>query len=229
MPRHLRFSGLIVLLALSGGASALPFGSSFDEPQSSGRSRAEERGEERRDKHASLTQPDRGASAESLPLPARKGSGAGQPAGQSTRRSGPQGLSTVVGSLGLVLGLFLLVAWMMRRTIPAANVVLPGEVLEVLGRAPLAGRQQVHLVRLGSKLVLVSATPAGMEALSEVTDPEEVQRLTGLCRQAHPNSSSAVFRHVFQQVTGEQEQPRRRRFGPGGQAHPEGPLEGGDG
>jgi len=229
MPRHLRFLGLIVLLAWAGGWGALSLGASSGEPRSGGDSRAEERRDERRDRQASPTGPDRGGSAESLPLPPRKASGAGQPAGASARRSGPQGLSTVVGSLGLVLGLFLLVAWMMRRTVPAANVVLPGEVLEVLGRAPLAGRQQAYLVRLGSKLVLVSVTPAGMESLSEVTDPEEVDRLTSLCRQAHPNSSSAVFRHVFRQFTGEQEQPRRRRGGPGGRADPEGPLEAGDG
>jgi len=225
MPRRRRVTGLIVLLALAGGLSAQSAERDFDEPLSGGDSRREERG----DKQAGFTEADRSPSPESLPLPLRKSSGAGQPAGASTRRTGPQGLTTVAGSLGLVLGLFLLVAWMMRRTIPAANAVLPGEVLEVLGRAALAGRQQVHLVRLGSKLVLVSVTPAGMEALSEVTDPEEVQRLTSLCRQAHPNSSSAVFRHVFRQFTGEQEQPRRRRVGQGGRADQEDSLEAGDG
>ena len=141
-----------------------------------------------------------------------RGSAAGGP-GRSTR---PQGLVAVVGSLALVLGLFFVVAWMMRRTMPATRLVLPGEVLEVLGRAPLAGRQQVHLIRLGNKLVLVSVTPAGMEALSEVTDAEEVERLTGLCRQAQPNSSTAIFRQVLQQFSGEHERPRRRGGAAGG-------------
>ena len=54
------------------------------------------------------------------------------------------------------------------------------------GRAPLAGRQHVHLLRCGSKLLLVSVTPGGAETLTEVTDPAEVDRLAGLCRQAHP-------------------------------------------
>ena len=62
--------------------------------------------------------------------------------------------------------------------------LLPTEVVEVLGRAPLAGRQQMHLLRCGNKLLLVSVTPTGAETLTEVTDPVEVDRLSGLCRQA---------------------------------------------
>ena len=95
-------------------------------------------------------------------------------------------MATVGGSLAVVLGLFLLVAWVMRKASPRSSSALPGEVFEVLGRAPLAGRQQVHLLRCGSKLLLVSITPAATETLTEVTDPVEVDRLAGLCRQAHP-------------------------------------------
>jgi flagellar biogenesis protein FliO len=78
---------------------------------------------------------------------------------------------------------------------------LTGEVFEVLGRAPLAARQQVHLVRLGAKLVLLSVSPAGVEALSEVTDPDEVIRLAGLCQRVRPDSATAAFRQVFQRFS----------------------------
>jgi flagellar biogenesis protein FliO len=108
---------------------------------------------------------------------------------------------TVAGSLALVLGLFLLVAWAMRRAAPAGSALLPGEVFEVLGRAPMAGRQQVHLLRCGNKLLLCCVTPAGAETLAEITDPLEVDRLAGLCRQTHPGSATAVFRQVFGQLT----------------------------
>jgi flagellar biogenesis protein FliO len=105
--------------------------------------------------------------------------------------------------LAVVLGVFFLVAWALRRAgYPlgkAAGTVLPGEVFEVLGRAPMTGRQQVHLLRCGNKLVLVSVTPAGAETLTEVTDPAEVDRLAGLCRQAHPQSATAAFRQIFAQ------------------------------
>jgi flagellar biogenesis protein FliO len=106
---------------------------------------------------------------------------------------------SVGSSLAVVLGLFFLLAWAMRKTSPRGSIVLPGEVFEVLGRAPLSGRQQVHLLRCGSKLLLVSVTPGGAETLTEVTDATEVDRLAGLCRQAHPQSATTAFRQIFQQ------------------------------
>ena len=154
--------------------------------------------------HSSAT---RGGAA-LTPLPPPGQSGQARDAASSAHRGGPQGLLTVVSSLGVVLGLFLVVAWAMRRATPGQGGLVPGEVVEVLGKAPLASRQQVYLIRLGSKLVLLSVTPAGAEALSEVTDPDEVQRLTGLCRQAQPNSSTAMFRQVLRQFTGEHERVR---------------------
>jgi flagellar biogenesis protein FliO len=109
-------------------------------------------------------------------------------------------LGPMAGGLAIVLGLFLAAAWALRQAAPKSATLLPGEVVEVLGRAPLAGRQQMHLLRCGNKLLLVSVTPAGAETLTEVTDPVEVDRLAGLCRQAHPKSATATFRQVFQQL-----------------------------
>ncbi len=109
-------------------------------------------------------------------------------------------LTPMAGGLAFVLGLFLAAAWILRRAAPKSATLLPTEVVEVLGRAPLAGRQQMHLLRCGNKLLLVSVTPTGAETLTEVTDPVEVDRLSGLCRQAHPQSATATFRHVFQKL-----------------------------
>lgn len=143
----------------------------------------------------------RGATPLAPPGAEKKQTGA-----QGTRSfSSPASVLKVAAALGLVLGLFLIVAWGMRRVSPANPPPLPTEALEVLGRAVLAGRQQVHLLRLGRKLVLVSVTPAGIETVCEVTEPEEVDRLAGLCRQAMPGSATAAFREVLQQVVGKGE------------------------
>jgi len=110
-----------------------------------------------------------------------------------------QSALTMVSGLGIVLAIFLLVAWGMRRAQPKALGVLPSQVVEVLGRAPLAGRQQVYLLRCGVKLVLVSVTPDGAETLTEITDPFEVDRMSGLCEQNRSGSSTVAFRRVLDQ------------------------------
>jgi len=143
------------------------------------------------------------ASKPRIPLK-RSGDTTGTP---GSRAGGLPSMLTVAASLGVVLGIFFLVAWGMRRAAPVGATLLPGEVFEVLGRAPMAGRQQVYLLRCGVKLVLVSVTPAGAETLTEITEAGEVDRLAGLCQQARPNSATAVFRQVFQQFT--QGQPSR--------------------
>jgi flagellar biogenesis protein FliO len=114
-------------------------------------------------------------------------------------RSPLPSLATMLAALGLVLGLFLTTIWLLRRSMPAGPRMLPSEVVEVLGRVALAGRQHAHLVRCGNKLLLLSVAPAGVETLTEITDPLEVDRLAGLCQQSHPHSASTAFRQVFQQ------------------------------
>lgn len=106
---------------------------------------------------------------------------------------------TSVMSLAVVLGLFFAVVWAMRRGMPQGPALLPREAVEVLGRTPLAGRQHAHLIRCGNKLLLVYLSQGAAETLAEITDPMEVDRLVGLCRQAHPQSTTASFRQILQQ------------------------------
>ncbi len=117
--------------------------------------------------------------------------------------SGWSTLFSALGSLSVVLGLFLVVVWFLRRTGPRSMSALPTEVFEVLGHSPLAGRQQAQLVRCGGKLLLLSITTGSAETLTEITEPAEVDRITGLCQQARPNSATASFRNLFAQFSGE--------------------------
>ena len=121
----------------------------------------------------------------------------------SEGRDGPQrsapSLTSLLGGLAIVLGLFFLLAWVMKRGLPKGTAVLPAEVVEVLGRSPLAPRQQMHLLRIGNKLLLVCISAAGAETLTEITDPVEVDRLAGLCQQTRAFSATNSFRQAFQQ------------------------------
>ena len=149
-----------------------------------------------------------------IPLPATSRPDRGSTASAELPKSEWRGVATLGGSLAVVLGLFFIVAWVMRRTASGTPALLPSEVVEVLGRAALAGRQQVHLIRLGAKLVLVSVSPTGIETLSEVTEADEVQRLVGLCRRNQASSATAVFRRVFEQFSGEPGRSARWTDGP---------------
>ncbi len=119
-------------------------------------------------------------------------------AGKEARNpTGIQSLVTVGGSLAVVLGVFFAVAWMLRRTSPNGFGTLPSEAFEVLGRAALANRQQVHLLRCGAKLLLVSVSATGAQTLTEITDSAEVDRLAGLCRQNRSIGAATALRQVF--------------------------------
>ncbi|NLY00688.1 MAG: hypothetical protein GXY83_31730 [Rhodopirellula sp.] len=116
-------------------------------------------------------------------------------------------LLTIGSSLAIVLGLFFLFAWTWRRATPGGTALLPSEVLEVLGRTNLTHRQNLHLLRCGGKLLLIHVSPDSVQAVAEITEPVEVDRILGLCRQLHPQSTSAAFRQVFQQFASERIRP----------------------
>jgi len=131
------------------------------------------------------------------PLPALKPHSSASRTESDRKLNGAPSLVTVLGSLALVLGIFFALVWALRRASPPGAALLPAEAFEVLGRAPLANRQQAHLLRCGNKLLLVSTGAAGTEPLTEITDPAEVDRLTVLCRQARPTAATTALRHIF--------------------------------
>ena len=122
--------------------------------------------------------------------------------------------TVVLSSLAIVLGLFFFVVWLSRRAFPKATAPLSTEVLEIVGRSPLAARHQLQLIRLGRRLLLVSVTPERAETLTELTDPDEVNHLVGLCRQQQAGSITDSFRQVLHQLgspTKSRTRPRCRR------------------
>jgi flagellar biogenesis protein FliO len=116
-----------------------------------------------------------------------------------------ESIYTVLSALALVIGAFLVFAWLLRRgrAISGRRDGLPADVVSVLGRVPLAARQFAELLRVGNKLVLVSLSTNGAETITEVTDPVEVDRLMGLCLQNNPHSATKAFEQVFRQLSSE--------------------------
>ena len=114
-----------------------------------------------------------------------------------------ESLSTAGVGLAVVVGLFLVCMLMLRRSGPKPNGALPPDAFAVLGRTPLTPQTFAHLLRVGNKLVLVAMTPGGVQPLTEVTDPMEVDRLTGLCASGRGHGPSAEFQQVLAQLSRE--------------------------
>jgi flagellar biogenesis protein FliO len=111
-----------------------------------------------------------------------------------------QAMTTVLTGLGIVIGLFLAFAWLTKRAAPKSMQALPGEVVEILGRAPLNSKQQMQLVRLGNRLLLLAMSTDSAETLAEISDPAEVDRITAICRQNAPGSVTDTFRQVLAEL-----------------------------
>jgi flagellar biogenesis protein FliO len=114
-----------------------------------------------------------------------------------------ESFTTAGAGLAMVVGLFLVCMWLLRKSGPTPTSPLPGEAFVVLGRIPLAARNFAHLLQVGNKLVLVAITPDGVAPITEVTEPNEVQRLLGLCHRNPKQSTSAEFHEVLSRLAKE--------------------------
>lgn len=111
--------------------------------------------------------------------------------------------TTAVAATALVVGLFLVCAWVLKRGMPKSSRVLPREAVELLGRCPLGNKQFGQLLHVGNKVILVNVTANGAETLVEVDDPNEVVRILGACAASGPGSATKEFDAIFQQLAKE--------------------------
>lgn len=106
---------------------------------------------------------------------------------------------TVTSSLAVVLGLFAAMIWISRRFGPSRSInqgVLPKEVFESLGSTSIDARTKVTLLRCGNRILVVAQTATGIKPLSEITDPEEVRRLTATCLGDASRSFDTTLRSI---------------------------------
>jgi flagellar biosynthetic protein FliP len=70
--------------------------------------------------------------------------------------------------------------------------VLPHDVFEVLGTAPLAANHTVRVVRFGPRTLLVAVSSGGCATLAEITDAEATTRIAAACRGVSPRRSGTA-------------------------------------
>jgi flagellar protein FliO/FliZ len=122
---------------------------------------------------------------------------------------------TAFGALAVVICLILILARIFRRHAPLFSQALPAEALEVLGRRFVDQRQSIVLLRIGSRILVVGSSAAGLQGIGELTDPVEVDLIAGMCRGTRTGYGIRTsFLSLLRGQTGPQTNPRARRESP---------------
>jgi flagellar biosynthetic protein FliP len=157
----------------------------------------------------------------SFPVPFRQGKAAVTPlplaapkqsTGNTAQRSPttpPTSLTKTVSSWSLIAGVFLVLVWLLRSKLPTATRRLPTTAVELLGRTSIGPRQELQLVRVGNKLLLLGSTAHGLSTLTEIVDPVEVEQLEQACRDGMSERPTAVSHSVRRVISKFDETARR--------------------
>jgi flagellar biogenesis protein FliO len=99
----------------------------------------------------------------------------------------------VAGALGVVLGSIFVVRWVGRKFLGMQAGNNSNGPVQVLSRTSIAPRQQLMLIQVGRRVVLVANCGTAMNALCEISDAEEVAALAGELQQKKRGSASAFL------------------------------------
>jgi flagellar biogenesis protein FliO len=112
-----------------------------------------------------------------IAAPAASGAAAATPVAPSME------YARVLGALGLVIALIFLLRWGARFLFPSVAGRSPSRIVEVLARSVLTPKQQVMLIRVGRRLIVVGDSGSQLSTLCEIADPDEVASLVGQLRE----------------------------------------------
>jgi flagellar biogenesis protein FliO len=82
-------------------------------------------------------------------------------------------------SLAIVLSLIFALRWVTKRYFPGIAGAKSAGAVRVLGRSPVSPKQQVVLLQVGRRVLVVADNGTQMNPLSEITDADEVAQLVG--------------------------------------------------
>jgi len=111
------------------------------------------------------------------------------------------GIATTLVALTLIVLFILIAARLWQKHGLNISGGLPSEILEPLGKRYLDQKQSIQLVRLGTRILVLGSGPEGMTTLAEITDPLEVDYLSGACRKnSDEQMVAANFNKLFQRA-----------------------------
>jgi len=130
-----------------------------------------------------------------------------------TGASREPGLGGVFGATFLVLAILAGAFLLLRRFLGKSRLFAGGAAVRILARRPLAPRQEVVLVEIGSRVIVVGATRDSLTRLGEITSAEELARLRSRCGLAREEAAADA---AASSTSPEPEMPATERPGAAG-------------
>jgi flagellar biogenesis protein FliO len=119
----------------------------------------------------------------------------------------PYSYPKILLAMGLVVALILTLKWGAGKVAPGMAGGRSGKAISILSRLPVGPKQQLMLVRIGRRAVLVGNTGGQMNSLCEITDADELAHLIGQVESEKPTTVvSGAFASLFKK--------REREFEP---------------
>ncbi len=123
----------------------------------------------------------------------RNGGDESRRVGRGSDNDKSDGWLRTLGALAVVAALIFAARWFLRRWGAAGTTSLTGP-MEVIAKASVAPHQQLLLVRLGKRLVLIGTGSGAMSTLAEVTDPAEVNELMQAVKSAKDGTFAGLLK-----------------------------------
>jgi flagellar biogenesis protein FliO len=135
--------------------------------------------------------------ADEPPVPLRRITPRGETSqGESAGRSRLPSAGSVLSALAVVVLAIFGAARLWKAHGPKLASPVPSGAAEVLGRCRIEARQSLYLVRLGSRVLVLGSSNGELSALSEVTEPAEVDLIVAQCRSE--GSGPSPFSRLFE-------------------------------
>jgi len=109
--------------------------------------------------------------------------------------------------LVIVLGVIAAMALLLRRFLPNQRLLNGSGAIEVVARTGLSSKQQLVLIKVGRRLVLLGVSAERINPLSEVVDPDEVAMLIGTAAGDQPGSMRRAFADTFEREVRSYDEP----------------------
>jgi len=100
-------------------------------------------------------------------------------------------------SLAIVIGLILALRLLAKKFLPGATAKRGSAAMQVILRTPISPRQQMMIVQVGRRLVVVGDSGQQLSTLAEISDPEEVADMLAQINAEQATNFPKHFKNVF--------------------------------